>query len=206
MKKVSIDHKYNEDRYIVCPITGSKLIFQKPEADDWDSPRPRDGGYKYRSESDPNIGFKISVFEPNKFWMDYDAPFDNLPSIYGPNAISREEHKILWEKAKELSDSLKAYGKYKRVFILRADETWEEYIYVSYRYLPADSSLEDILKAEAEDEAEYERKKALYLQDPVKNGPFAFRVKHQTIAKELVEVKPLPPPTGSLYYLDVKYG
>ncbi len=206
MQKVSIDHKYNEDRYIVCPLTGSKLIFQHPKHDDWDNPRPRDGGYKYRSESDPNIGFKISVFETNKFWIDYEAPFDNIPSIYGPNSISREEHKILWLKAKEFSNSLKAYGKYDRVFILIDDETWEEYIHVAYRYLPADSSLEDILKAEAEYEAEYERKKELYLQDPVKNGPFAFRIKHQTIDKELVKVNPLTPPTGFLYYLDAKCG
>ena len=65
-----IDPDFNPDRYLVCPITGSKLIYtpNKQESKDWYDPRPRDSGYRYVSSDDPNLSFKTSPFEKNKLF------------------------------------------------------------------------------------------------------------------------------------------
>jgi hypothetical protein len=212
MQKV-IMADYPQGDYI-CPITGSKLIFQVPkEVKDDDgllswmepSPTPRDSGFHYVSETNHNIGFRVSPFDYNKFWIDYELPFDNLPSIYGPDAISREDYKKLWEAADRFSKSLKAFGKYKRVFIYN-NGVWEEKIWVAFKYLPSNSTLEEILQVIKEDEDEYQRKLADSIQNPEKYPlGFARRVVAKTFEntpREEVKVQPMGPPLGILHYID----
>lgn len=192
----------------ICPITGSKLIFQTPKEcndwDNWDSPRPRDSGFYYVSESNPNIGFKVSPFDYGKFWVDTELPFENLPSIYGPGAISREEHKKLWEEADNFSKSLKAFGKHKRVFIYD-NGTWVENIFVAYKYLPTDSTEAEIEKVIKGYEDEYQQKLADSRKNPEKYPlGFGIRMEAKATAFDAVEVQPMTTPTGTLHYLDLK--
>lgn len=211
MQKVIITD-YPQGDYI-CPITGSKLIYQIPEEPKHDdnlswmkpSPRPRDSSFRYTSESNPNIGFRVSPFDYSKFWIDDELPFDNLPSIYGPDAISREEYKKLWEEANRFSKSLKAFGKYKRVFIYN-NGVWEEKIWVAYKYLPSNSTEAEIKQVIKDDDDEYQRKLADSRQNP-ENYPlgFAMRVVAKTFEntpREEVKVQPMGPPLGILHYID----
>jgi hypothetical protein len=181
---------------MTCPVTGSELLHAGHDEG------VLDGCHYYVSSSDNNVFFSRHPFQWNIFRLDPERPFDVI-HVYTPDGkMSEADYKVAYERAKPVSESLKLHGKYTRYFRLEDDGRWTALVHVANKYIPAETPIEEIVRLIEEYDAEYERRKAEYLANP-ESGPFIFRVVSTGIATELVNVKPMSPPTGLLAYIDV---
>ena len=140
----------------------------------------------------------MTVMDPDSFYESATDP-----------TIRFARHPFSWRTFRQVDKYGNELGRY---FVLSEDETtWTEYKKVEgiSGIIPIDTPQEEIdakIEKEAEERAErkrlYEARVASGEIDPLQ----IRRVTPSTISSDLVEVRPLPPPSGMLFYMDMIGG
>ena len=161
---------------LLCPITGSPLIYDGYE---WGT---MDGDFYYHAESDPTIKFE-----------------SNMRSVFY-ELVGGEKEWGMTGSERVLS---------RRYFKPEANGTWSEWFAVKShgfpKLFPIGTPSEEVLAWQAEDERKHLEHKAEY-DRKVASGeitPWIVpMVNFGTIANDLVEVKPMDPPSGQIFYFE----
>lgn len=184
------DDPYKLDQFIGvnCPITGFKLLYK--------------GIYDSKLRFQPLDGpvyleYTVSILDYLSGKYVYSISYGRIEDfILGKGRLKRDLGMLLFEQAKNLCNLFKI-NKRKRAFILN-DNVWESLVYVPYvGYVSSELSEEEIQILIAKDKEEYEKK--------IKEGSSYRRMEAKLVPPESVEVKPIPPPSGNIFYIDFKY-
>jgi hypothetical protein len=144
-----------------------------------------------------SIGYERHVMDPDSFYQS-----ENDPTLYfASHPFSRTVYRLV-ERPGMMERAI-------RYFVLNDDISWTEHVIIeSGNLVPIDTPQDEIDAVNEKYRADQEERRKTY-EARVASGeivpslfPTALRVLPKMVSAEQVEVKPMEPPKGMLFYLD----
>ena len=142
------------------------------------------------------IGYELAVMDPDSFYQS-----EKDPTLYfACHPFSRSVYRLI--------DRPSMMEKSKRYFVLNEDKSWTEHIKIENGNLvPIDTPQSEIDEANEKYKKEKEERRRNY-DERIKRGEIiplnSTQVYDKFVSLDIIEVKPMAPPTNMLFYLNYK--